>query len=102
MKKCLIIINRAAGGSKKITFEKVEKCLGDDYLYTRFSLPDDGDYSLDGYDAVAVCGGDGTLSSALGRAYKMPIEVYYFPVGTLNDTPRPLAPPARNITAARR
>lgn len=85
MKKCLIIINNAAGKSKRISFEKVEKCLGKGYDYTRFSLPDDGEYLLDGYDAVAVCGGDGTLGSLLSKAQIMPIEVFYFPSGTLND-----------------
>lgn len=85
MKKCLIIINNIAGKSKRVTFEKVEKCLGGDFCYAHFSLPDDGEYSLDGFDAVAVCGGDGTLGALLNRAYNRDIEVFYFPAGTLND-----------------
>ncbi len=85
MKRCLIIINNAAGKSKKISFDKVEKRLGADYAYTRFLIPDDGDYCLDGYDAVAVCGGDGTLGNLLAKAYARRMEIYYFPAGTLND-----------------
>lgn len=85
MKKCLIIINNAAGKSNKVSFEKVEKCLGDNFCYSRFTLPDDGEYCLDGFDAVAVCGGDGTLGSLLEKAYDKRIEVFYFPSGTLND-----------------
>lgn len=85
MKKCLIIINSAAGKSRKISFDKVESRLGDGYCYSRFSLPEDGEYALDGYDAVAVCGGDGTLGALLSKAADMPIDVYYFPSGTLND-----------------
>ncbi|MDE6059885.1 MAG: hypothetical protein K2G31_00200 [Clostridia bacterium] len=85
MKKCLIIINRAAGGSKKVSFDKVEKCLGDMYDYTRCTLPDDPDPNPRGYDAVAICGGDGTLGSVLGKIYDKAIDVWYFPVGTLND-----------------
>ncbi len=85
MKNCLIIINSAAGNSKKITFEKVEKCLGEKYAYTRFSLPENGEPNVDGYDAVAVCGGDGTLSNALALTHDLPIDVFYFPAGTLND-----------------
>jgi len=85
MKNCLIIINRAAGGSKRISFEQVEKCLGDEYVYTRRSLPNDSDPDPRGYDAVAVCGGDGTLGSVLGKIYDRATEVWYFPVGTLND-----------------
>jgi len=83
MKKCLIIINDAAGGSKKISFEKVEKCLGEAYAYTRSGFSDSLNY--EGYDAVAICGGDGTLGSVLGKIYDKPIEVWYFPSGTLND-----------------
>jgi len=85
MEKCLIVINFNAGSSKKISFEKVEKCLGDRYEYTRVSLPKDAFSSIDGFDAVAVCGGDGTLASVLQEAYDKPIKVFYFPVGTLND-----------------
>lgn len=85
MKKCLIIINRAAGGSKKVSFDKVEKCLGDMYDYTRCTLPDDPDPNPREYDAVAICGGDGTLGSILGKVYDKAIDVWYFPVGTLND-----------------
>lgn len=85
MKKCIIIINTRSGGSKKISFEKVEACLGKQYEYTRFTLPDDGKFDARNYDAVAVCGGDGTLSWVLNDVYDLPIDVYYFPSGTLND-----------------
>ncbi len=86
MEKCVIIINRRSGGSKKVSFDKVEACLGvGRYAYQRFTLPDDGDFNIDEYSAVAVCGGDGTLGWVLDKAYDRPVEVYYFPVGTLND-----------------
>lgn len=85
MKSCLIIINKSAGGSKKVSFEKVEKCLGDGYEYTRCALPDCPDPDPCKYDAVAVCGGDGTLGSVLSKVYDKAIDVWYFPVGTLND-----------------
>jgi len=85
MKKCLIIINKSAGGSKRVSFEKVEQCLGDTYEYTRRTIPDGPDPNPAGYDAVAVCGGDGTLGSVLGKVYDKPVDVWYFPVGTLND-----------------
>lgn len=85
MKKCLIAINFNAGSSKKISFEKVEKCLGNDYDYQRCSLPDQSLPDLSGFDAIAACGGDGTLGSILALVYDKPVTVYYFPVGTLND-----------------
>lgn len=85
MKSCLIIINRSAGGGDKISFERVEKCLGDSYTYTRCAIPDCPDPDVSGYDAVAVCGGDGTLGSVLTKLYDKPVDVWYFPSGTLND-----------------
>lgn len=85
MKKCLIIVNFNSGGSRKISFDKVEKCLGDEYAYTRFAIPYDGEPDVDGYDAVAVCGGDGTLANALQKTMRRDIRTYYFPTGTLND-----------------
>lgn len=85
MKNCLIILNKNAGGSKKISFDKVEKCLGEEYSFTRFTLPDDSEPDISGYDAVAICGGDGTLTNALQQVYDKPVEVFYFPSGTLND-----------------
>lgn len=85
MENCLIIINRNAGTSKKISFEKVEKCLGDGYDFKRVVIPRDNIGDVEKYDAVAVCGGDGTLGSVLQRVYDKPIDLFYFPVGTLND-----------------
>lgn len=84
MKKCLIIINDSAGGSKRISFGQVERCLGNSYEYSRAELPHD-DIDCEGYDAVAICGGDGTLSTIMQRIWTKPIEVYYFAAGTLND-----------------
>lgn len=85
MKRCLIIINKNAGTSKKINFEKVEKCLGNGYAYTKKTLPDDEISEMKDFEAVAVCGGDGTLGSVLEKVCKQPIDLFYFPVGTLND-----------------
>lgn len=85
MKKCLIIINTNSGGSAHISFEKVERCLGSGYSYTRFSLPDDGTPDYNGYDALAVCGGDGTLNNVLREVCDKSVQLYYFPSGTLND-----------------
>lgn len=85
MKKCLIAINFNAGSSRKISFEKVQKRLGKDFEYTHCSLDKEQLPALQGYDAIAVCGGDGTLGSVLEKVFRLPISIYYFPVGTLND-----------------
>lgn len=85
MKKCLILINQNAGSSRKISFEKVEKYLGDDFIYTEITLPCVDIPPYDYYDTVAICGGDGTLSTIMKDIYFLDVDVYYFPVGTLND-----------------
>ncbi len=85
MENCLIIINKSAGGSKNISFDYVKNTLGRGFNYTCHTIPTDGEPNLDGYSTLAVCGGDGTLSSVLGKVYNKNKSVYYFPSGTLND-----------------
>lgn len=85
MKNCLILINQNAGSSRKISFAKVEKRLGDNYAYTEITLPCLDIPPYDYYDAIAICGGDGTLSNIMKEVHDKNIDVYYFPVGTLND-----------------
>ncbi len=85
MKNCLIIINIKSGSSAKIGFDSVKKVLGDDFCYTCCTLPRDTLDNVKSFDAIAICGGDGTLSSILEKVAHLPIDVYYFPVGTLND-----------------
>lgn len=85
MKNCLILINQNAGSSRKISFEKVEKKLGKDFAYTEITLPCTNIPPFNYYSSIAVCGGDGTLSNVMKDVHDKRIDVYYFPVGTLND-----------------
>ena len=85
MENCLIIINKSAGGSNRISFDYVKNVLGRGFNYTCHTIPTDGEPNLDGYSTLAVCGGDGTLSNVLSRVYNKRKSVYYFPSGTLND-----------------
>ena len=85
MENCLIIINKSAGTSKKISFDTVKKLLGNGYKYACHTIPTDGEPNLDGFKALAVCGGDGTLSNVLDKVYDKQKDVFYFPSGTLND-----------------
>ena len=85
MENCLIIINKSAGSADKISFDIVKKVLGARYKYACHTLPADGKPHLDDYDALAVCGGDGTLSTVLDEVHDAKKDVYYFPYGTLND-----------------
>ena len=85
MQSCLIIINKSAGSADKISFDYVKNRMGAGYNFSCHTIPCDGEPDLDKYNALAVCGGDGTLSSILTGVYDKQKDVYYFPYGTLND-----------------
>lgn len=85
MESCLIIINKSAGSADKISFDYIKTRLGKNYDFSCHTIPIDGEPNLDKYGALAVCGGDGTLSSVLSNVYDKPKDVFYFPYGTLND-----------------
>lgn len=84
MKNCLIILNKNAGKCDRCNLDEVENAIGTDRNFTRTdlssALPD-----LSKFDEIAVCGGDGTLSSVMQKLYEIEKSVYYFPCGTLND-----------------
>ncbi|MGN1096433.1 MAG: diacylglycerol/lipid kinase family protein, partial [Christensenellales bacterium] len=91
MRKLKIIINRMSGNGGKAYFDKILKKL-ESKLNEKFEVTEtinlagkDDTFELDNCDAVAVCGGDGTLSNALNKAREYKIDVYYFPYGTLNE-----------------
>lgn len=85
MPDCLILINRNAGGGKKISADKIKNFLGDGYAYSELDFPCDNEADYKKFDCVAVCGGDGTLSSVMQNLYETGTEIKYFPAGTLND-----------------
>ncbi len=91
MRKLKIIINRMSGNGGKAYFDKILKKL-ENKLNEKFEVTEtinlagqDDTFELDNCDAVAVCGGDGTLSNALNKAREYKIDVFYFPYGTLNE-----------------
>ena len=95
--KCLLVINNLSGNSKRV----IQKSPLVDVLKARYSVIDthiidknDGFYDVKrailGYDAIAVCGGDGTLNRTLNALRGSDVEFIYFPCGTLNDTARSL------------
>lgn len=84
MEKCLVIINKNAGKCSHCTTEKVSAALGGKLECDTIYLPCD-EINFSGYRHIAVCGGDGTLSSILSMLAHLPKTIYYFPCGTLND-----------------
>lgn len=84
MKTCLIILNKNAGKCDKCDLSAVKNEIGSDRIFTEYVLPvPTPDFSL--YDEIAVCGGDGTLSTIMQKLYNLEKTVYYLPCGTLND-----------------
>ncbi len=86
MKSCLVIINKQSGRACSIDENRIRGYLSPNYILTfnYFEQP----VSYDGYSAVAVCGGDGTLSTVLQETRNKKINIYYFPFGTVNDRAR--------------
>ncbi len=86
MKKCLIIINNLSGRAKWIDIEVIKTHIGEDYLFDCKYF--DEYFDICQYDTLAVCGGDGTLSSIMDRVKDTNINIVYFPFGTVNDRAR--------------
>lgn len=94
MNKCKLIVNRLSGNAKRIaSLEDI-----DDLLKEKYSEVDcvyiDSQHDVkmcdevDGYDGLAVCGGDGTLNSAINAISGKNMELTYIPCGTFNDAAR--------------
>lgn len=90
--KCLVLINLMSGNGKRLNeddglFVKLRR------RYQQIDVKEirEKDGFLDikacaaGYDAVAVCGGDGTFHHALNALNGTGIDLTYVPCGTLND-----------------
>ncbi|HKL74187.1 MAG TPA: diacylglycerol kinase family protein, partial [Clostridia bacterium] len=96
MTKCKLIINRMSGNSKPIEQEQdwVNLIKGSyDSVDTIYIDPEhciDMKEEITGYEALAVCGGDGTLNSAINAIKNTRLDLIYIPTGTLNDTAKSL------------
>lgn len=86
MKRCLVIINKQSGRAKNIKKEEIERYIGSNYALDFDYLERETNY--DNYETVAVCGGDGTLSTILNQLQNKKINLLYFPFGTVNDRAR--------------
>ena len=90
-KTCLLLVNTASGNAGKIVDSEYmhERLRGNYAVVHELRVGDIGDFDLaaycDGYDAVAVCGGDGTLNFAVNAVASSQKELLYFPCGTMND-----------------
>ena len=87
MDLCIVVTNVKSGNYSSAVRPAVAERLGDRYTFIDFDL--DADYvtplSQGMAQAIAVCGGDGTLNSVLNRVRNLPVRVYYFAFGTLNE-----------------
>lgn len=90
--KCLLLINSLSGNSGKIgDGSRLKVSLGklysqiDTVIISEKNSPFDIGKASKDYDAVAVCGGDGTFNSALNATAGGNAELIYIPCGTFND-----------------
>ncbi|NLZ25020.1 MAG: hypothetical protein GX891_00975 [Clostridiales bacterium] len=87
MKRLKIIINHMCGNSERATKEKVLSKLGGEFNQIEVvNIKNSSDIvDVEGCDAIAVCGGDGTLNNAVHNACGKGVDIFYFPCGTLNE-----------------
>lgn len=82
--KSAILLNTDSGNYKKVDVKKLNDTLFDgkaDVL--TFDSSSDVVTSFGGYESLAVCGGDGTLSTAVNIGATR--RIFYVPCGTLNE-----------------
>lgn len=86
-KKCLIVINRLAGNYRSYDAEALKKRFSEEYEVTVLYVPEEAPASTpaEGYDLIAVCGGDGTLNHLINSKISIGTEVRFYPSGTLNE-----------------
>jgi len=88
--KCLLLINSSSGNSTGIADGEIAEMLKGIYgevektVYNIESPLDIGKAS-EGFDAVAVCGGDGTFNYAINALRDRKIDLIFVPCGTFND-----------------
>lgn len=96
MKRCLLLINKISGNCSRATnnpdfFRALKKSYNIiDTLYIDKDNPIDIKKCIEGYDALAVCGGDGTFNNAINSIRDKTLEFIYIPCGTLNDSAKTL------------
>lgn len=96
MKKCLLLINKTSGNAARaLNNPDICEALKKDYdaidtLYIEENNPIDIRTASKDYDALAVCGGDGTFNNAINAIRGLELDFIYIPCGTLNDTAKTL------------
>lgn len=96
MLKCKLIVNKLSGNAKKVAcIDDIEMLLTEKYgQVDKVFIDPEHDIKMideiDGYDALAVCGGDGTLNSAINAVEGTGLDLVYVPCGTLNDAAKSL------------
>ncbi len=91
MRRCKLVINMLSGNAKnRVRVEDVADFLRESYEVTIIKIDENNDVPIgsltDDCDVLAVCGGDGTLNSAVNAIEGKNIDLLYIPCGTLNDT----------------
>lgn len=89
--KCLLLINASSGNSGGVVDDKeliaeLEKAYGtvEKKVYNAEENLDIARESA-GYNAIALCGGDGTFNYAINALRDKKIELIFIPCGTFND-----------------
>lgn len=87
VRKCLVVVNFDSGNINKFSMDAVNRVLEGAYELELVHLDDDyaARVASGECEALAVCGGDGTLNSVLNKVRAFSVTVFYIPYGTLNE-----------------
>jgi diacylglycerol kinase family enzyme len=82
-----VVVNESCGNFEKFSKEIVESILDGKYSVDFCDIDDDypARSEAEGFSAVAILGGDGTLNSVLNKIRGIDVKVFYLPYGTLNE-----------------
>jgi len=82
-----VVVNESCGNFEKFSKEIVESILDGKYSVDFCDIDDDyhARIEAEGFSAVVILGGDGTLNSVLNKIKGLDVKVFYLPYGTLNE-----------------